>query len=170
MIRFKTVAIPNHVADSVRETMLSPDYGHPAHADVATGYGPCRQCLRTFRVGEERRILFTYDPFSEVESYPLPGPVYIHETQCQRYPEDGGFPEELKAHPLTLNAYGRGRLLREQVRVEGNKVEAEVARLLSRGDVDYLHVRDTSAGCYDLRVEPIGGDAAGGTHGEVPRC
>jgi hypothetical protein len=26
-------------------------------------------------------------------------------------------------------------------------------RLLDRADVDYVHVRDTSAGCYDLRIE-----------------
>ena len=28
-----------------------------------------------------------------------------------------------------------------------------LAYLLARDDVDYLHVRDTQAGCYDLRVE-----------------
>jgi hypothetical protein len=76
---FRVAAIPTKVADLVRSTMRSPGYGHPAHAEVATGYGPCRHCLRDFQVGKERRILFTYDPFHGIEPLPLPGPIFIHE-------------------------------------------------------------------------------------------
>jgi hypothetical protein len=32
-------------------------------------------------------------------------------------------------------------------------VEPAIDRLLDRADVDYIHVRDTAAGCYDLRIE-----------------
>lgn len=153
MTPYRVIALPTKIAEEVRATMQSPRYKHPASVKVATGYGPCRHCLRTFRKGQERRILFTYDPFDGLESFPLPGPIFIHEAECERYPEDGGFPEELKAHPLTLNGYGRGRILRDQVRVDGVDVEAAIERLLGRPDVDYLHVRDTMAGCYDLRIE-----------------
>ena len=38
-------------------------------------------------------------------------------------------------------------------RVEGPAIPEAVSRLLSRPDVDYLHVRDTEAGCYDFRIE-----------------
>jgi hypothetical protein len=91
---FRTVAIPTSLAESVRATLSSPGYGHPAHTEVAAGYGPCRHCLRVFRVNEERRILFTYDAFAGREALPLPGPVFIHERSCERYPPDGGFPDE----------------------------------------------------------------------------
>ena len=37
----KVVAIPTKVAELARSTMLSPGYGHPAHREVAKGYGPC---------------------------------------------------------------------------------------------------------------------------------
>jgi hypothetical protein len=153
MTTYRTIALPTSVAESVRATMLSHRYQHPASVKMATGYGPCRHCLRTFRVGEESRILFTYDPFDDLEPFPLPGPIFIHEAECERYPEDGGFPRELKAHALTLSGYGRGRILREQVRIDGNAVETELERMLGRDDVDYIHVRDTAAGCYDLRIE-----------------
>ena len=156
MRRFRTVAIPTALADAVRATLRSPGYGHPAHAEVAAGYGPCRHCLRTFEVGEERRILFTLDPFHGLEPFPLPGPVFIHQEACERYTEEGGFPQELTVHPLTLCGYARGRVLREEVRVEGAEAEAELERLLARADVEYVHVRDTSAGCYDFRVERVG--------------
>src|SRR5260370_40846694 len=71
---YRVVAIPDAVAEKVRATGVSPRYGHPAHAEVAKGYGPCRQCLRDFAVGQERRILFTYDAFTGAEALPLPGP------------------------------------------------------------------------------------------------
>jgi hypothetical protein len=153
---FRVIAIPTDVADAVRFTQKSPGYGHPAHAEVASGYGPCRHCLRTFEVGRERRMLFTYDAFNGTESLPLPGPVFIHEDRCERYGEDGGFPEDLRAHALTLNAYGRGRALRAQQYVADGDVEPVIERLLARSDVDYVHVRDTRAGCFDFRIERAG--------------
>jgi len=153
MTPFRVVAILDGIADSVRADRVAPVYGHPAHVEVARGYGPCRLCLRTFTVGVDRRILFTYDSFQDKEALPLPGPVYIHEAPCERYPEDGGFPEGLRSHALTLNAYGQGRRLIAQEYVADGRVEAVIERLLARADVDYIHVRDTSAGCFDFAVE-----------------
>jgi hypothetical protein len=153
MTGYRIVAIPSEIADAVRSTRKSPQYGHPAHAEVATGYGPCRHCLRTFAVGEDRRVLFTYDPFADTDSLPLPGPVFIHEGPCERYAEDGGFPPDMRGHALTFNAYGRGRVLRSQDYVTDSCVEPVIERLLARADVDYIHVRDTSAGCFDFRIE-----------------
>ncbi|HME82168.1 MAG TPA: DUF1203 domain-containing protein [Candidatus Eremiobacteraceae bacterium] len=150
---FRVIALPTTVAQLVRETMRSPGYGHPASDDVAQGYGPCRHCLRAFAVGREHRILFTYDPFSGNETLPLPGPVFVHSDVCARYPEEAGFPDDLRAHALTLNAYARGRKLIEQAYVTNGAVEEMVERLLARTDVDYIHVRDTGAGCYDFRIE-----------------
>jgi hypothetical protein len=157
---YQFVAIPSAVADAVRATLAAPKYGHPAHVEVATGHGPCRHCLRTFRVGEERRILFTYDAFAGVEPLPQPGPVFIHAEACARYDEAAGFPDDLRAHSLTLVAFARGRAHRAEVHVPAapaeappGAVEAALDALFARRDIDYVHVRDTDAGCYDLRVE-----------------
>jgi len=153
MAKYRTIALREDTARKVRETRRSPGYGHPVHSEVATGYGPCRLCLRDFAVGVDRRLLFTCDPFYGIEEFPLPGPVFIHEAECGRHTEDGGFPEDLRSHKLTLAAYARGRILRAEEHVEGPSIEPAVARLLSRPDVDYLHVRDREAGCYDFRIE-----------------
>jgi len=96
---FRVVAIPDEVAESVRTNRVAPIYGHPTHIEVAKGYGPCRLCLRTFRVGADRRVLFTYDSFHGKEKLPLP------------------------------------------------------ATLFDRANVDYIHVRDTDAGCFDFAIE-----------------
>jgi Protein of unknown function (DUF1203) len=82
MQSYRVVAVGDRIANAVRKTLRSPDQGHPAHTEAATGYGPCRQCLRTFTVGSERGILFSYDPFYGKENLPLPGPVFIHENDC----------------------------------------------------------------------------------------
>ncbi len=153
MSSFRIIGLPPAVAQRVRQTRSSPFAEHPTHVEIARGYGPCRACLRKFEIGTDRRILFTYDPFAGHEPFPLPGPVFIHESACEPYPADGGFPEALRAHAFTLNAYGRGRVLRAQERVGGEDADASLERLLARSDVDYVHVRDTEAGCYDFRVE-----------------
>jgi Protein of unknown function (DUF1203) len=150
---FRVVAMPQSTADQVRSTMRSPGYGHPASVETATGYGPCRLCLRTFRVGEETRILFTFDPFYQLEPLPLPGPVFIHEHECPRYDEHSVFPEDMREHRLTLNAYGPGRRLLAQGYVEDGRVEPAIEHLLADDRIRYIHVRDTDAGCYDFRIE-----------------
>lgn len=169
MSPFRVIAVETVMAEGVRATGLAPRYGHPVHVETARGYGPCRHCLRTFVVNEERRILFTHDAFNGIEALPLPGPVFIHEGPCERYPEDGGIPSDLLDLQLTLNAYGRGRHLIAQEYVPGTRAEPAVTRLLQRDDVDYVHVRNTGAGCYMFRIErplPRAGDArqAGAGH------
>jgi hypothetical protein len=78
MIAIQVSAIPTAVVEAVRATNESPRYRHPVHIEGATGYGPCRHCLQTFKIGEEQRLLFTYDAFDGIDPLPLPGPVFIH--------------------------------------------------------------------------------------------
>jgi hypothetical protein len=162
MQSYRVVAVGDRIADAVRKTLRSPGYDHPAHTEVATSYGPCRQCLGAFSVGKERRILFTYDSFYGRETLPLPGPVFIHEHDCERYPEDEGFPVDMLSRRLTRNAYAQGRRLVSQRYVSNGIVEREIQRLLQDRDVAYIHVRDTDAGCYDFCIERTS-DEAGAT-------
>jgi Protein of unknown function (DUF1203) len=163
MQSYRVVAVGSGITDAVRRTLRSPGYGHPAHTEVAAGYGPCRQCLRDFVVGQDRRILFTYDAFNQQEKLPLPGPVFIHETECVAYPEDGGFPADLRARPLTLNAYASGRRLVAQKYVSGGDIDSQITQLLQDREVSYIHVRDTVAGCYDFRIERMNDEKVTGT-------
>jgi Protein of unknown function (DUF1203) len=149
----RIVALPTEVAETIRATLRSPVYGFPAHTEVATDAAPCRHCLRTFAVGEDRRILFTYDRFARVESLPQPGPVYVHADACSRYPEDAGFPEELRGSPRTLEGYRRGRCLIAQEYVDDGKFEPAIEKLFSRSEIDYLQVNSTTAGCFTFRIE-----------------
>jgi Protein of unknown function (DUF1203) len=153
MLPIRIVAIPTEVAKAVRSTLRAPVYGFPAHVEVSADDAPCRHCLRTFAAGQERRILFTYDRFTGLEPLPQPGPIYIHADNCPRYREDGGFPEELRGSPRTLEAYARGRRLLAQKYVSDGKFEPVIEELFTRSDVDYLQVNSTTAGCFTFRIE-----------------
>lgn len=148
----KIIPIDPELAAEVRKTLRAPGYGHPAHCEIAAGYGPCRSCLRKFHIGEEGRILFTYDPFRRREPFPLPGPVFVHEDPCPPF-SAAHFPPELADLPLTLEAYAKGRELLRVRRVQGS-VEAEIAGLLAEPRTDYLHVRNSEAGCFVCEIAP----------------
>ncbi len=152
MLPIRIVAIPTEVAEAVRATLRAPVYGFPAHAEVATDEAPCRHCLCTFAVGEDRRILFIYDRFAGVESLPQPGPVYVHADACPRYSEDAGFPEELRGSPRTVEAYACGRRLLAQEYVADGKFEPVIEKLFAILGVDYLQVNSTTAGCFTFRI------------------
>jgi hypothetical protein len=152
MQNIRIVAIDTEVAEQVRATRKSPTYGFPAQLEVAEDVAPCRHCLRTI-APKDRRILFTYDRFTGKESLPQPGPVYIHADGCQRYPENGGFPEELRSSPRTVEAYARGRKLKAQEYVSDGRFEPVIEKLLANRDVDYLQINSTTAGCFTFRIE-----------------
>jgi hypothetical protein len=157
MIPIRVVAIPTEIAEAVRRTHKDPHYGHPAHTEIAGEGAPCRHCLEIIGAGSAKATLFTYDAFEGLESLPLPGPVYIHADACERYSESGGFPPALRNSPRTLNAYARGRRLLAAEYVENGNVDAGIENLFARPDVDYIHVRSTTAGCYTFRIERANG-------------
>lgn len=153
MLPMRIVAIPTEVAEEVRKTKRAPFYGFPAHSELATEEAPCRHCLRMTVPGKDRRILFTYNRFDGVEGLPQPGPIYVHEGSCPRYEAEGGFPEELRESPRTLEAYAQGRRLLGQEYVADGKFEPVIEKLFGRPEVDYIQVNSTTAGCFTFRIE-----------------
>jgi uncharacterized protein DUF1203 len=153
MSSIRVVAIPTELAETVRRKTTDPQFGFPVYTTPAGDGLPCRHCLDWIAARAERATLFTFDPFAGVEKLPLPGPVYIHAERCERYPQDGGIPARLMTSPRTLNAYARGRRLVAQEYVESGNAETTIERLFQRPDIDYVHVRSTTAGCYTFRLE-----------------
>ncbi len=154
MSAYRIQGIPETIATAARHLMKSPQYGHPAHVEKATGYGPCRLCLQTFRVGTDERLLFTYQPFTDPTALPLPGPVFIHRAGCERY-DAPALPEALRSLPLTLEGYGPGGQQLVQQRIAASPFEAALDSVFERGDVDYAHLRNTEAGCFIARIDRL---------------
>lgn len=152
MVAFHIAGIPAKLAAEVRETLRSPQYGHPAHRETASGYGPCRLCLRTFRVDIDERILFTYQPFTDPTSVPAPGPVFIHAAVCERY-EAPVLPPDFRSLPLLLEAYSRGGELLGRERVRERRAEEVLDSLFLATAAAYVHIRNEEAGCFMARVD-----------------
>lgn len=149
--RYSIHALSQDLADHVREHGRDPIWGHGAVTEPASGFGPCRLCLRTFRTGEPR-TLFTHDTYAGVSEFPQPGPVYIHAEGCSRYDGDG-FPPELAPLELTFEAVVAGPRVTALERATGADADEVVARLAALPEVEYLNVRNTQAGCFVARVE-----------------
>jgi hypothetical protein len=153
MSSFRVVAIRSEVAEQVRNTGKSPNYGFPAHREMAAGRAPCRHCLKLIQKDEQELLLFTYDPFRELDEPPLPGPVYIHAAECPRHPESDVIPEEYRGRLLTLEGYGNDRALVMEIRVRDGAAERDAEQLFRDAKIRYVNVRSTEAGCFLFRLE-----------------
>ena len=153
-MNYKIVPIRSEIARSVRTELKSPQYGHPAFADVAKSYGPCRVCFKTFVKGVEERILFTYNAFENLSSLPSPSPVYIHADECQSF--DGqSFPPDLIDLPLLFESYGDESTLVKREPVERENIENQISEIFALPDVNYINIRNSEAGCFVARIERL---------------
>ncbi|QYO67878.1 DUF1203 domain-containing protein [Leptolyngbya sp. 7M] len=119
---------------------------------VANGYGPCRSCLRGFDQGNDRRIYLTYNPFDGLSSIPDPGPIFIHEDNCERFIGDG-FPPDILELPILLEAFSNeSRLVSREV-MDPLSVDAQLADLFDDNEVVFINLRNADAGCFIARVE-----------------
>ena len=148
-MNFHVRGIPQQVADEVRRTRRAPEYGHPAHEELATGSGPCRCCLQTFTPFRDRRLLFTYRPAGE-GSVMAPGPVFIHADHCEAFSGEG-FPPGLRALALAFESRQVGSRV-DSLRIDDAPAEQQIAALFDEG-AGWLHLRHAEAGCFIARVD-----------------
>lgn len=151
-MRFLVRSVPQEIADEVRRTRRAPNYGHPAHLEVASGSGPCRCCLRPFVPGREQRLLFTFRPRADDGALMAPGPVFIHADHCEAYRGDG-FPDALRELPLAFEARTSGSRVSALLAGAGVPAETQMSTLFASDDVRWLHVRHAEAGCFIARIE-----------------
>lgn len=152
MREFHILGLSDELTEAVRRTMRSPEYGHPAVREIATGTGPCRACLEQFEVGVEERLLFTYRPAGADGNVGAPGPVFIHARDCTQY-RGNVFPPALRSLPLLVEARAGENRVPFARRVSGEEIDAVLAELLADPQVKYVHVRNAEAGCHIARAD-----------------
>ena len=149
---YKVIPISDEICNEVRETLVSPQYKHPASVSIATGYGPCRSCLKIFNEGKEERILFTYNSFEGLSDLPLPGPVFIHKNECTNYNE-AVFPRDLSALPVLFEGFGDSSDLIVREPIDTDQTDAQIEGIFRREDVRYINIRNAEAGCFMARID-----------------
>jgi len=150
---FSVMPIPDEISSAARTTLMSPQYkGLSADVRLATGYGPCRSCLKVFRQGEERRVYITYDPFDGLSELPDPGPIFIHESECEPF-RYGGFPHDLLDLPLLLEAFGDDSTLISRLPMDRDRVGSQIDEIFADQDVRFVNLRNREAGCFVARID-----------------
>ncbi len=132
--------------------MRSPQYGHPAFSEIATGYGPCRACLRTFDEGQEERLSFTYNAFEGLSDLPLPGPIFIHTDDCDPF-RHSGFPEKLRDLPMLFEGFGESGELVVREKVQEYQIEYDISNIFTNTAIKYINLRNSEAGCFIARID-----------------
>ncbi|MEP6901854.1 MAG: DUF1203 domain-containing protein [Actinomycetota bacterium] len=153
-MNYKVVPISSEIARSVRAQLISPQYKHPASVAVATGYGPCRQCLKKLIVGKDERLLFTYNAFENLSNLPLPSPVFIHKNECESF-ADSGFPSELLDMPLLFEGYAQESELIKRQAMDKENIENQITEIFALSEVKYINIRNAEAGCFVARIESL---------------
>ena len=152
---YKVVPMPIILVEKARETMMSPQYKNlPAFSAIATGYGPCRSCLRTFKEGEEERLYITYNPFDGLSNLPLPGHIFIHTKRCDEF-ADAGFPADLLKLPLLFEAFADDSEMIGRERVDTENFESQIETLFSNPAIRFINIRNAEAGCFVARIDPV---------------
>jgi hypothetical protein len=159
MSQFQIEPIDAALCEHVRRTRTDPIFGYDYDVRVSvagpTGYGPCRQCLKTFSEGE-RRLLFLHNPFgARLGDYAAP--VFIHESSCEPFTPRATLPDELLVLPLLLRSYDKsGHFVDEKTLADGD-VSALLDNQFTNEVVDVVHLRNIEAKCYVARVVRVNG-------------
>lgn len=156
METINVIAMPTADAQRVRDAMHD-DFGNRLTPQVSDGSGPCRHCLRYAAPGDSL-LLFSYKPFDTVALYQEIGPVFVHADGCDRFPAEGGFPEDFGRRPLILRPYDANDDIHgSQVFAEAGEAESTARAMLADPAVAYVHARSRTRGCYLFRIERAGG-------------
>jgi hypothetical protein len=159
MRNFKIIPLSAETADNIRKSKKDA-FGNNVLVQVANGAGPCRQSLQPFTPGKDKRILFSYSPFSTPGLFAETGPVFIFETAVASYQDIYRFPAAIKADkinfPLSLIGYnGNDSMVYTQL-VGGEDIEDLIEQVFdNRVDINYLHVRNSEACCFICKIERL---------------
>jgi hypothetical protein len=152
-------AIPRDELDAIRAARHD-EAGNPLDTLIhRDGGAPLRCCLRETRPAE-RVLLIAYTPPGTAGAYAERGPVFIHADRCGGYLTPAEYPPELSHRQQVVRAYDRrGRIADGVLVADGRQAQAVIEELLSRPEVELVHLRNVGYGCYNFAVRANGGEA-----------
>lgn len=117
------------------------------------GANPCRHCLGLIADGEPKLVL-SYRPFDAPQPYAETGPIFLHQTQCERY-ESHELPRWFAfLDPAAIRGYGAYDWIRYDTGrvVRGGELADVSASILGDASIRYVHIR-SKFGCFQCRVD-----------------
>jgi hypothetical protein len=127
----------------------------PEHRVSDGGSNPCRHCLRDVAAGEPMLVL-AHRPFAAAQPYAEQGPIFLHAGRCPRHDAGSGMPAMFRERAgYLIRGYGRDDRIVYGTGsiVNSDAMDEQAAKLLTRPDIAYLHVRSAAYNCYQCRID-----------------
>ncbi len=125
--------------------------GNPIEPFVDTDGGwPLRCCLSDSAPGD-RIAIIAWSPMPWRGAYAETGPIVVHADACVDPGPLDRLPTALDRRAMTLRPYGADRRIayhRVTHLAEGGSVTQALAEVLEHDDVDFVHGRNPTGGCY----------------------
>jgi hypothetical protein len=152
-MRLTVRGIPSEEVDRIRNGGKDAN-GQAALTRFAEGVAnPCRHCLGLITSGQKKLVL-AYRPFDALQPYAEIGPIFLHETSCERY-DSGALPAWFGFMDLAIiRGYGNDDWIRYDTGnvVPGTELTNACRRILSDSTVAYVHIR-SKFNCFQCRVD-----------------
>jgi len=114
------------------------------------GGWPLRCCLDDSRPGD-RVVIIAWSPMPWPGPYAEVGPVVVHAGGCPGHDPADRLPADFDSRAMVLRPYGYDRRIAyHHVRqiADGGSLTEHVTELLALDDVDFVHGRNVTGGCY----------------------
>jgi hypothetical protein len=131
------------------------EFGNQWTLRLAEGWEPLRCCLTKPHEGEEIALI-CYSPWTSPSPWAESGPVFVHYGECAGH--SGGYPDYVGRGECMVNPFDPdGARVYEHITFihEGEDHEEIVRTLALRPEVDFVHVRSATAGCFTFEVRAV---------------
>lgn len=133
------------------------DLGQPVRRVRAKGGEPCRDAFRRAAAGEEL-ILASFSPFGVAGPYHEYGPIFVFANdQAAGTPVElpiGG-PDDYLGEQFVIRAYSKDEDILDARLVQASQAQRTAEAFFARADVEFLHVRFPTFGCFACRLDRI---------------
>lgn len=100
-------------------------------------------------------LVLAYRPFGALHPYAETGPIFLHASPCERYPETDVLPVMLLERSSVLLkgydrneriVYGTGQIVRP------SEIGERAAAILARAEVAFVDIRSAANNCFTARI------------------
>lgn len=144
MSDFEIMAIDVTRMDRIRASGID-EYGNPVEPKPAAGWEPV--------------AVICFSPWTSPSPWLEAGPVFVHVEVCPGYGTPFDYPPDFADSPSMFNTfYADGSRDYAHIRfVEpGEAHTAALSEVLEHPEVDHLHARSSTAGCFTFAVKRAG--------------
>lgn len=117
------------------------------------GY-PCRVSLEDADIGEEV-ILMSHEFHTTNSPYQSQGPIFIRKGIKSRELGNNEIPIMLNHRLLSFRGYDENGFMQAAITEKGINTRKVIERIFENSDIEYIHIHNSSPGCYNCEVRRI---------------